>query len=295
MENYEIREINIGHESSKIAITNLVNEVFNINVNKEKIFLNTYTRNQKTIYLGAYLNDELAALNVFIAHEILYNNENLTCYQSCWSATSIHHRKKGLFSLLINNAKNRLDGAFIFGFPNNNSAPIFLNKLGFRKIDLAKINIPVKFFSNLFLNYYLKPIRANYQFPVEDSFLPIESELIDLKTNEYGDEIKTFGAYNNLIWGKIVKRQSKIGTLSFFCIGGIQVNKPNLLPLLFKEIVKSENIDFIQLIACSNSSLWSLFRVKTLAFKTEPLIIYDLKIDTTNSRFNFITGIKDVF
>lgn len=291
---YDIKKLDIKNKNSKIEITNLINEVY-VRKYKNKIFLNTYTRNQKTVYLGAYLKNELVALNIFIAHELMFNNKNIIAYQSCWSATSKNHRKKGLFSLIINSAKKLLDGAFIFGFPNHNSGPIFLNKLGFRKIDLAKVNIPVKFFPNFFLGYYLQTITGNNKFSVKNCFIPIESELIDLKKNEYNDKIKTFSSYNNIIWGKIKKKQTKIGTLSFFCIGGIQVNKPKLLAPLFKEIVKSENIDFIQVIASENSSLWSLFRIKTPAPKTEPLIIYDLKTNTTNSRFNFITGIKDVF
>jgi hypothetical protein len=295
MGNYEIREIDINNERSEIEIIDLVNEVFSLNFGKEKIFLNTSTRNKRTVYLGAYFNDELVALNILISHELLYNNETVIAYQSTWGATSEKHRKKGLLSMLITKAKEMLDGAFIFGFPNGNSGPIFLNKLGFRKIELSKLNIPVKFFPGLFFKYYLKSVPSDYQFNVKDCFIPIESELIDLKTQEYQDEIKVFGSYNNIVWGKIKKTQTRIGNLTFFCIGGIQVNKPHLLPLVFKEIVRKEDIDIIQIVSSSNSSLWDLFKTKKTAPNTEPLIVYDLNINTTGSKFNFTTGIKDVF
>jgi hypothetical protein len=295
MENYEVKEINIHNKYSRDSITQIVNEVFDLSLSGEKIYLNTNTRNQKTIYLGAYLKDELAAVNIFISHELMYNNKTVIAYQSCWSATSKNHRNKGLFSLLINSAKKILKGAFIFGFPNHNSSPIFLNKLGFRKVELSKINIPVKVFTDILLKLYLKPIKPTYQLDLENSFISIESELIDLKTNEYKDTIKTFGCYNNLIWGKTGTRKTKLGNLVFFYVGGIQINKPHLLHILFKEVIKSEKIDIIQIIGSSNSTIWDLFRYKDLAPRTEPLIIYDLEMNTQESRFNFITGIKDVF
>ena len=295
MQNYEIKEIDIQDENSRKEITDLVNEVFNMKLSDEEIILNTYTRNKKSIYLGAFLNNTLAAVNIFISHELQYNNKNIIAFQSCWSATSKDHRGKGLFPLIINTAKERLKGAFIFGFPNENSYPIFLKKLGFREIPLTKINIPVKFLPNLFLGSYLKSVKNNYQLDVKNSFLPVESELIELKENECQNKIKRYGSYNNLIWGKIEKRKTRIGNLNFFCVGGIQVNKPHLLRLVFREIIKKEKIDFIQIIGSSNSSFWDLFKNIKEAPKTEPLIIYDLDIDTKDSKFNFVSGIKDVF
>jgi len=295
MEKYEIRNIDIQDEHSRITIAKLVNEAFDSNIDKEKIFLNTNTRNKKTVYLGAYLNNELAAVNFFIAHELLYNDKSVIAYQSCWSATGNNHRKRGLFSMLINHAKQSLYGAFIFGFPNHNSEPIFLNKLDFRKIDLSKLNIPVKIFPHLFLKYYLRQVKPTYQLPLKDSFIPIEAELIELKKNEYANEIKVYESYNNIVWGKVTKRSSKLGELTFFRIGGIQVNKPHLLYLVFKELIKKEKPDIIQVISCENSSLLELFRGVKPAPKTEPLIIYDLNTNTTSSHFNFISGIKDVF
>jgi hypothetical protein len=294
MENYEIKNIDIRDKDSRIAITSLINEVFNANIGIDKIFLNTNTRNQKTVYLGAYLNNELAAVIFFIAHELMYNNKLVIAYQNCWGATGKNHRKKGLFSMLTNHAKQHLDGAFIFGFPNNTSGPI-LNKLGFRTIELCKLNIPVKFFPRLFLNYYFKQVKPTYQLPLKDSFIPIEPELIELKTNEYGDEIKVYANYNNIIWGRVVKRKSILGKLTFFRIGGIQVNKPHLLYLLFNEIIKKEKPHFIQLISSKNNSILNLFRGVKEAPQTEPLIICDLNTNTMQSHFNFIAGIKDVF
>ncbi len=298
MGEYKVKEIDIHNVSLRKEATLLINEVFNIGIGADKLLLNTNTRNGKSLYLGAFLDDKLVAVNFFIAHELLYNTINVVAHQSCWSATSKKHRKKGLFSLLINSAKKKLKqlgSSFILGFPNENSAPILLKKLGFRKIPLAKINIPTILLSSLSLRYYLKAIKKDYNLEINNCFIPIESELIDLKQNEYGEKIEVFTSYNNLVWGRETERQTKLGKLSFFHVGGLQVNKPHLLPILFKKILKEKDIDIIQIIGIQHNSVFKLFRGVQSAPKTEPLIIFDLNENTTSATFNFMIGIKDVF
>ena len=295
MKGYLIKSIDKEDKKSLAQINDLINEVFKTNFEIEKLPLNTSTRNKKTIFFGAYYNNDLVAFNAFISHELLYNSNTVIAYQSCWSATSNKHRKKGLFSMLINHAKENLDGAFIFGFPNGNSSPIFLKKLGFRKIALCKVNIPVRYFPTLSLMYFLKKVDKTYLLPIKNCFLTIESELIELKKNEYPDQVKIYSSYNNIVWGKVNKRKYKIGNLTFFSVGGIQINKPHLLHLVFKEIAKKEKLDFIQIISSNNNSMLELFRGVQPASLTEPLIIFDLNKNTNDSHFNLTTGIKDVF
>jgi len=295
---YAVRNIDINDTSTRAKVTSLMNEVFETRLSEDKLLRNTATRNMQSVYLGAFKGDELAAVNFFIAHEIQLNNQTLIAHQSCWSATSPKHRKKGLFSLLINTAKEQLmasGSAFIFGFPNQNSEPIFILKLGFRKCNMSKINIPVKLLSRLFLMLTIKQKDQFFLLETANCLIPVESEIIELKENEYGADVKVFGAYNNLIWGKTKSRKTRWGALSFFIVGGIQVNKPGLLPELFRALVRQEKPDVIQVAGVANSSLWSLFNGVKAANRIEPLIVYDLNSDTTTSKFNFFTGIKDVF
>lgn len=260
--------------------------------------LNTGTRNNKSMYLGAYKGSELAAVNFFIGHEMLFNGETHYAHQSCWSATSPDHRKQGLFSQLINTAKERLKSsgsALIFGFPNLNSEPIFTRKLGFRSISMSKVNIPVFGPSEYLLPFFIKVPGVHDVLNTEQTFIPIESEIIELKQHEFDDEVKVYQSYNNIIWGKRVSRKFSFGTFRFFNVGGIQVNKPSLLRSLFWSLIQKENIDFLQIVGVSNSQLWSLFRGVGKAQRIEPLIVYDLNVDSTAAHFNFFTGIKDVF
>jgi hypothetical protein len=295
---YQIKQIDISKNENCRKITVLINEVFNLNLADNKITLNTLTRNNKTLYLGAFYGDELAAVNVFIAHELIYNNNITYAYQSCWSATAIKHRKKGLFSLLINKAKVLLKeakGAFIFGYPNKNSHPIFIRKLGFYQLSMSKLIIPTKLFPKLFLKYYLKNINEKFVLSTHNHFIPIEAEVYEWKKKEYKEKIKFYANYNNFIWGKKTVKKLKFLKLKVFIIGGIQINKPHLLYLAFRDLIKNEKVDLIQFASVEGNSILDLFNRIKPATKTEPLIVYDLNINTRKSKFNFITGIKDVF
>jgi GNAT superfamily N-acetyltransferase len=292
---YIIKELDLSSSHILKSCTKLVNFVFNLNISEDKLLINTNTRNRKSLFLGAYLEGELAAINFFIGHEFLIQEKTIFAHQSCWSATHPNHRKKGLFTQLINAAKDNLkqkNSSFIFGFPNQNSESIFIHKLGFRSIPLKKLNIPTKLFPMVVYNIYTK---KNLFLDVDNYIKPIESEIIELKKSEFGEQIKIHATYNNIIWGKITFKDSPLGKVSFFNIGGIQINKPNLLRLAYESLVNSEKVDFIQIVASKTSSIWKIFKFGKIARKTEPLIIYDLNLDTTNLNFNISTGIKDVF
>ncbi len=298
MNNYVIKTLDFSNYEIRKAVTELTNQVFELNNDVNYLLTVTKTRNGKSLYLGCYFKEELVAVNIFIAHELLINNTNVIAHQSCWSATIKEHRGNGLFIRLIENAKIILKqngSAFIFGFPNINSKGIFIKKLGFKEILINKINIVVLINSFFSLNIFLRKINKSLIMDTKNSFIPIEAELIELKTKINSSYIKVYSSSNNIIWGKKKYRKMFGKYISYFSVGGIQINKPSFLKTLFKEIIKNENISFIQIVSVSNNSYLNIFRFIKKAPKTEPLIIFDLNIETTNNNFNFFSGIKDVF
>lgn len=295
---YEIKSIDINDDKTNLEVINLLNEVFGTVLSTEKIRLNTSTRNRKTKYLAALKDGKIAAVNFFIGHELQLNGQNLIAHQSCWTATSPAHRKKGLFTRLIEEAKLVLKqegSAFIFGFPNHNSEGIFVNKLGFNSFEMSKLNIPMNPVLRSAMNRGIKKIQKSDSLDSQDHILTLEGESYEWKKAEYENDILMFSNYNNLIWGK--KRTiEKFGrTLTYFDVGGMQVNKPYLLKVLFDEIKSIKEFDFMQIVACSDAVIWNLFKKKQNAPLVEPLIVYDLNLSTIKLKFNFFKGIKDVF
>lgn len=298
MDKYEIKEIDLQRNEIRKTVNKLISEVFDIPIDDEKLIRNTFTKNGRSLYLAAYHNHEIAAVNFFIAHSLMINGENVVAHQSCWSATSKKHRKRGLFSKLINHAKTILaqqGSAFIFGFPNVNSSSIFLKNLGFYTVQMSKVNLLSAPLPKLVFKTQFKNKSAKYNLNVSNHFMTIESEIIELKKAEYGEEIKVFGAYNNLIWGKVKMREWKNVKVKFFLIGGVQINKPHLLNALFETVCKELSPNVIQIVGTVDHLIWKLVKGSKSAYKTEPLIIFDLNRNTKDLRFSFINGIKDVF
>jgi hypothetical protein len=298
MPEYIVRELDIHEKDINNNIISFLEEAFGKDIDLKKIIRNTYTRNGKTLYLGAFHNERLVAFNCFMAFEFQFNNKTVYAHQSCWAGTSPQYRKKGLFSLLYDEAKRILlnrGSAFIWGAGNSQSQPILINKLGFRKIEMVKVEIPAAFGGKFFIDHYLKKLTQGAGVKVKDAFLPNEAEVMELKVGEFGEEVKIYDRYNNILWGKI-KHKEKFGLkLKYLAVGGMVVNKPHLLHILFKEIAAKEKVDYFQIVANkTNTYLHNFLHVRPAA-NTEALVIYDLAMDTTIANFNFFIGIKDVF
>lgn len=294
---YEFRPIDPYDEKLVEEVAQLQSEVFPIQVTRERLQKNTLTRSGKTLYLGAFEGNELAAFNAFIGHTMQLNDEIIIAHQSCWTATSPKHRNKGLFSKIINSGKEILKqqgSAYIFGYPNVNSYPIFTQKLGFREIPLRRAFIPTFIFSGTLINKSINQFSTGHSFNFTDCYLPSDAELIEWKKNESTD-VRVYGSDNNIVWGKRRNKKVKGININYFSIGGITINKPGLLDEVFLELVRDNKISYIEIIGMGNNSALDFFRYNYPAPKTEPLIIFDLNHNTENKKFNFYLGIKDVF
>ncbi len=295
---YEIRALDVDDLEMSKRIAELQHQTFGFRISDEKLKLNTFTSNHNSLYLGAFKSGVLAGFNAFIAHDFCFQNGMVEAYQSGWSATHPDHRGKGVFFEIISSAKKILkqrEAAFIFGFPNANSHPIFTKKLGFFEIPLIKAQLPTivaPFNSKLIL----KPTVKDFIFSTEECFVPLETQVMELKKQEYGTVVKNYSAYNNSIWGK--KRFKKIGgiTLPYFSVGGLIINKPHLLSIVLNEMIRQEQVYYIELIGAATNTYFQFFRNVKPAPYTEPLIVFNLNATTNQqTNFNLFTGIKDVF
>jgi hypothetical protein len=221
------------------------------------------------------------------------DRQPISCYQSCWTATSAEHRGKKVFQNLMNAAKDILrsrGGAFIFGFGNFNSQPILKNKLGFRETDSLKWQVP-----NIpFLKEYYVGNAAGY--PVNNGAISQnDDQLIDCKRKTYGNELTVVQYENSFVWGVTRKRKKAGIQLKFFEIGGVHLDKAaDLQPLFAKLWQQVRDVSYYQLAITSNNSFTDCFNNLKPA-QTNDLIVFDLNLDTTGFRFNFFGGVKDVY
>jgi hypothetical protein len=290
---YIIKEVSLDDTSILNQVNNLIYDVFGIQHKEQNLILNTTTLSQyKSLYLAAFIEDEIIGFNAFIAHSLLYNNETIYAYQSCWTATSEKHRGKKIFQNLIEEAKiilKKRNAAFLFGFPNSSSYPIFIKKLKFREIKSLKLNL----LKVGVLDYFYD--KNNELDPNTNGVIyQIDEELINLKVNQYGGKIIKESNDDGLVWGYIEEKKIKMLKINTFSIGGVSVKAyRNIFNLL--EIIKTKyNVRVFNIVVPENNTIVKNIRGFSSA-NTNNLIVFDLNIETENCCFNFLSGIKDVF
>lgn len=298
MMDYVIREVSLLNEHIADGVGSVLGDAFG----GGSIPISTIIRNTNTnsglpsVYLAAMIDNEVIGFNAFISHELIFSNQKISCYQSCWTATSSKHRGKKIFQNLILSAHEILRDrgvAFIFGFPNDSSYPLFTKKLGYRKIPSLKwqqLNFPVVrgrwYNANPNLITDLK----------QDAILQNDRQLIELKRQEFGNRLIEVDFEGSLGWG--VRRVSvrKGVPVPYLDLGGFDLvdslHLPELMSLLRR---KTGVIAYTQLVTVDGNSFNGLMH-RVEPSNSNCLIIYDLNLDTEiGVRFNFLTGIRDVF
>ncbi len=295
--NYKIIELNIEDDQIAAKVCRLIEHAFGFEKEMEasKLYNNTSTESKaNSLYLGAVLNDEIIGFNAFIGHTLHLNGEEIYGFQSCWTASSKLHRGKGIFSNLINKAKEILasrQASFIFGFPNSLSQPIFVKKLDFKEFPSIKLQIPKV--PGLQPSYFKSNLDSKPN--SNDLIFQDNTELIKLKQQEYGKDIVVVKHEENLIWGKILTKHKFGLSMSFFSVGGIEVVDPSSINQLIQSVFQQTKSKYIEIVCTDNQWVQHLSN-KFKTASTNDLILFNLDSKTEHiSEFLFFSGIKDVF
>lgn len=131
----------------------------------------------------------------------------------------------------------------------------------------------------------------------ENAILQNDEQLIKLKQQEFGDEIKIITVDKSRIWGKIISSKKFGVDVKFFSVGGIELWNSLDLEILIKRIFSTyKGLFYIQFTFPFNHSYAPLFKRLGPA-QTNNLLIYDLNFNTAqeNLKFNLMSGVKDVF
>jgi hypothetical protein len=128
---------------------NLITENLAPNISRADL-LSKFTTDPKRHVIHGFLdNGRIVAANTFIKLKFNLSDVELVGYQSCFSATARESRGRGLWPKLMALAEFDIfntNAAFIFGFPNDASFPIFKNRLHYN--------------FSLYRNYFLFPKMA---------------------------------------------------------------------------------------------------------------------------------------
>lgn len=253
----------------------------------------------ETVLLGRYDEDRLIGLNGFLAHSVCRDGEVSTAYQSCISATDSEFRGRGVFTDIINAAKVLLKergGAFIFGYPNANSGPIFAHKLGFHTTPMATIDIPGPMIGTLCDLYFDIEELCRLSSRLERCVNFDARETADWKRKRYGDALVTCEHYTNYLFGRMERRRAGPLDIRILKVGGYEINKPPLFRKLLEKARAQTGAHLIRISTPVTSQLASAARIGGApSDSTEPLITWPLNWETSDMLVEAWIGLKDVY
>ena len=290
--NFTIEKANIDDLGIESELRHLIKEAFNSStLFPARHLINSIQNNASRpgFFLVANANGKIIGCNGFIANDFNLNGLSYVGYQSCWSATDPDHRGKGVFTGIINEAKKLLkeSGAgFLYGIPNNDSLPLFVNKLDFVETPSLVTRIPnIPFFRKY---YFTKRSVAKTNACTID-----EAQVAAHKSALNPDAIKTIRYNDSWLWGKVL-RKKKIGiTVPVFYVGGMNLaDESDLMPICI-QLFREQNVLFIQLVSCKTNSLNVLVKGWRRA-NLNGFIFYNLNMPSIE-HFNIMFGAIDVF
>lgn len=296
MMDYRVEEISLEERALERQVEDLIGEAFGMQLPVGRVRRNTAAPGLKTpLYVAALRDQEVIGFNAFIAHDLTLNGQQIAAFQSCWTATSAAHRGKKIFQNLILAAQEILGGrgaAFIFGFPNEASHPIFIHKLGYRQISPVKWQMP---YLGLARPFWFNRSEARLSEMHHNVILQNDRELIHLKRNEPEPRVEVFEYDGSLCWG--VRRERTLGgfTIGYLDIGGISLVDTRHMPILVWGLLgRIRSVAFAQLVGTEGAPYNGLLR-RIAPSRSNVLIIKDLNLETRGLSFNLFGGVRDVY
>jgi GNAT superfamily N-acetyltransferase len=241
---------------------------------------------------------------------IVNNGSKLLTAQSADTMTHPDYRNKGLFVELANltfQLCKAVGIGFVFGFPNQNSLPGFINKLGWQMTQrMACFVIPIKTlplerisikipalkkvyarYNKLFLNNYLTTKQGIPSSALADGFGGLLRDDNYLKSKAYSPRI-VIDIAGTEVWLRINN-----GLL----VGDITVTEtafPGVMNKL-KSIARMLGLSQLQFHVSEGTTLHRLLSAQSAPVESFPVIFKDLDAGVDTSRIKFTLADIDIF
>lgn len=258
----------------------------------------------------AYSNQQPIAFYALIPCFIKYGEKIILSAQSADTMTHPDHRNKGLFvelALSTFQLCRDLNIRLLFGFPNQNSLPGFVNKLGWRVTDIMDCFIihtggfSFKRIAGKFPG--LKNLYGSYQKRILKKYLAKESG-IDNSVFEDGfgglhrDEL--YFMYKSYSDSKVIKIGAStlwVKFSSIILIGDVSVQPDDFDDMIYglKKLASKLGIKQIHFHASPGTKLHSLFAMRFNSIPSFPVIFKVLGGDLQTDKIKFTSADIDTF
>lgn len=274
-------------------------ELISISFNQEKpeidfLIKNIFCEdsNLKSLVLGAFDDSKLVGCNAFIANDFYLNGKEISCFQSCWSATHPNFQGKGIFISIQNEAKKVLfdrGAALIYGLPNDQSHPIFISKLDFFEVECIFTRIPnIPVLRNAWINYSAKFNKF------KDNVLETKEKQISKFKSLLNSQIIEINVGKSFLWGKIETRRKFNIDIKIFNFGGISIDDHGDFRGIMDQLFLLD-CHFIEIYSCKSNKLNKFFK----NWKISPIhrfIFFNLNEEGESiQHYNLMKGISDTF
>ena len=287
-------------------VAKLYSAVYNTAISSDyfpKKYDTAYTGIEYVGFISYDRDNQPAAYYGVIPCFIQYGNEIISAAQSADTMTHPQHRYKGMFIKLSNmtfDLCRELGIRLIFGFPNQNSYPAMINRLGWIETEkMSRFQIPVRtiwersFFQSTkkyrekMLNKFLSPQLGVPNSVIDDGFAGVYRNEAYLAYKAFsGSTVIKIGSGD--LWVKIGKE---------LIIGDILL-KGNNDKVFFKEIkelAKKLGLNKISFQTCSGSSLYDLFASRCKALPSFPVLLRDFGSGLPLEKIKFNFAEIDIF
>ena len=230
--------------------------------------------------------------------------------QSADTMTHPDYRNRGLFielALLTFQLCRDSGVKFVFGFPNQNSLPGFVNKLGWQiteTMDCFIISSPiyswVRFFGKIPL---MKKAYSNYRdSQLKKYLLPQNGIANSVLADGYGGiyrshQYNTYKGYGDTHVIKIGDSSLWIKVTTILLIGDVTVKPDDFDDMIYKlkQLANRLGVKEIHFHACPGTTLHHLFALRFKSIPSFPVIFNDFKGDLQTDKIKFTSADIDTF
>lgn len=264
----------------------------------ERLRSNWANSSPLTACYGVEDGGELVASILFIAHDIKLAGVATKAYQSCWIMVRPDRQGGPWLGLIYRKAMRelvRLDGKFIFGFPNDTAMPVFKSISAVNVLPMRRTYI-VMGLPRAILERQWDSDRCERQQSVPGLVSFNQAPILAWKRHEHPG-LASAEAGGNLLWGRIEKRRvARLGIVKVLLAGGCEISDPASFMHLASRMGREHGVNVIRFVSPEGSVVATAGRIGRAARKTESFtyipLVKDLPADIA---FDVCTGLKGMF
>lgn len=293
----KVRSIDFGDDALLAQCIELYQKVFHTTeINRSMLDHIFVASHEQTLLLGSFDGERIAGLVGFIAHSVRRNGDHSFAFECGGMATDPDYRGRGIFTSLINEAKQTLTdrgGAFLFAYPIKTTRPIFTGKLGFSESERSIVYLPIAIAKHM-LGAFIDMEKFCVAAADSHSVITFDAhETARWQRGRHGDGLLGFEHMENFIFGRVFERKRGLLTFRIFDVGGYEINKPPLLKYLIAQIGRETRAHLVRFIVPPCTALARAARYRRAGKSTEPLSTFPLNWTVEGYCVEAWTGLRD--